>query len=102
MSTRSSSEPRLFPILAISLFGVVDAPLVFEEFGSEILRRRVDYSNIVHKLTCGKRESVSMQHSMKNRRAVGLLNPVRHKIEGKNRGEEGMTPVTTACAEAGK
>ena len=33
----------------------------------------------VHKLTCEKRESVSEQHSMKNRRAVGLLNPVRDK-----------------------
>ena len=42
----------------------------------------------VHKLTCGKRESVSeQQHSMKNRRAMGLLNPMRdEKIEGKNGG----------------
>ena len=39
---------------------------------------------------------------MKNRRAVGSLNPVREKIEGKNRGGEGMKPVTTACPEAGK
>ena len=40
---------------------------------------------------------------MNNRRAVGLLNPMRDiKIEGKNRGGEGMTPVTTACPEAGK
>ena len=31
------------------------------------------------KLTCGKRESVSQQHSMKNRRAVGVLNPMRNK-----------------------
>ena len=43
---------------------------------------------IVHKLACGKRESVSKQHSMNNRRAVGLLNPMcAIKIEGKNRGE---------------
>ena len=56
----------------------------------------------MHKLTCGKRESVSKQHSIKNRRAVGLLNPMRDKIEGKNRGKEGTTPVTTACPEAGK
>ena len=34
---------------------------------------------LVHKLTCGKRESVSQQNSMKNRRAVGLLNPKRDK-----------------------
>ena len=42
---------------------------------------------------------------MKNRRAVGLLNEpflCAIKIEGKNRGEEGTTPVTTACPEAGK
>ena len=58
---------------------------------------------VVHKLTSGKRESVSEQHSMKNRRAVGLLDPLRNKIEGKNRGGEGTTPVTTACPEeAGK
>ena len=57
---------------------------------------------LVHKLTCGKRESVSSQHSMKNRRAGGLLNPTRDKIEGKNRGEEGTTTLTTACPEAVK
>ena len=34
---------------------------------------------LVHKLTCGKRESVSYQHSMKNLRAVGLLNPMRDR-----------------------
>ena len=37
-----------------------------------------------------------------NRRAVGLLDPMRDKTEGKNRGEAGTTPVTTACPEAGK
>ena len=41
-------------------------------------------------------------HSMKNRRAVRLLNPMRGKIEGKNRGGEGTTPVATAFPEAGK
>ena len=39
---------------------------------------------------------------MKNRRAVGLLSPMRDKIEGKSRGGEGTTPVTTACPEAEK
>ena len=35
---------------------------------------------LVHKLTCGKRESVSWQPSTRNRRAgVGLLNPMRDK-----------------------
>ena len=54
-------------------------------------------------MTCGKRESVSEQHTMKNRQAVGLLNPMRDgKIEGKNQGGQGTTPVTTACPKAGK
>ena len=34
---------------------------------------------LVHKSTCGKRESVRWQHSMKNRRSVGLLNSMRDK-----------------------
>ena len=38
---------------------------------------------------------------MKNRRAVGLLNPMRGKIEGKNLGGEWTTLVTTACPESG-
>ena len=33
----------------------------------------------------------------------GIAEPyARQTIEGKNRGEEGTTPVTTACPEAGK
>ena len=42
---------------------------------------------------------------MKDRRAVGMLNPIylcAIQNEGKNRGGEGTTPVTTACPEAGK
>ena len=40
---------------------------------------------------------------MKNRRAAGLLNPMRDKqIKARTRGEEGTTLVTTACPEAGK
>ena len=34
---------------------------------------------LVPKMTCGKRESVSEQHSMTTRREVELLNPVRDK-----------------------
>ena len=34
---------------------------------------------LVHKLTCRKRESVIWQRSMRKRRAVGLLNPMRDK-----------------------
>ena len=37
-----------------------------------------------------------------NRRAVGMLNPMRDKNEGTYRGAEGTTPVATACPEAGK
>ena len=37
-----------------------------------------------------------------NRRAVGLLNPMRDKNKGKNRGGEGTTLLTTAWPEAGK
>ena len=57
---------------------------------------------LVHKLTCGKRESVSQQHSMNNRRAMGLLNPMRDKNWRQEPGVEGTTPVTTACPAAGK
>ena len=34
-----------------------------------------------------------------NRRAVGMLNPLRDKNEGTYRGGEGTTSVTTACLE---
>ena len=34
-----------------------------------------------------------------NRRAVGMLNPMRDKNEGTYRGGEGTTPVSTACPE---
>ena len=34
-----------------------------------------------------------------NRRAVGMLNPLRDENEGTYPGGEGMAPVTTACPE---
>ena len=34
-----------------------------------------------------------------NRRAVGMLTPMRDKNGGTYRGGEGTTPVTTACPE---
>ena len=51
----------------------------FRAFGSPRVRTCIISSGLflVQKLTCGKRESVSWQHSVKNRRAVGLLNPMR-------------------------
>ena len=43
-------------------------------------------------LTCGKRESVSSQHSMENRRAVGLLNPVgKNKLKARTGGRRDDT-----------
>ena len=53
----------------------------FREFESPRVHTRINSWGIflAHKLTCGKRESVSQQRSMKNRRAVGLLNPMRDK-----------------------
>ena len=77
----------------------------FREFEPPPVHTRINSLGLllVHKLTCGKRESVSKQHSMKYRRAVGLLKTLcAIKIEGKNQGQDGTTPVTTACPEAGK
>ena len=76
----------------------------FREFEPRRVHTRINSLGLflVHKLTCGKRESVRQQHSMKNRRAVGSLNPMRFKIEGKDRGGKGTTPVSTACPEAAK
>ena len=53
----------------------------FREFEPRRVHTRINSWGLflVHKLTCGERESVSKQHLMKNRRAVGLLNPVRDK-----------------------
>ena len=78
----------------------------FHEFESPRLHTRINLWGLLlgHKLACGKRESVSeiinSQHSMnidvpwdcRTLRAV--------KNEGNKRGEEGTTPVTTACPEA--
>ena len=53
----------------------------FRKFVSPRVHTRINSWGLffAHKLTCGKRESLSYQHSMKNRRAVGLLNPMREK-----------------------
>ena len=53
----------------------------FREFESSRVHTRINLWGLflVHKLTCGKRESLIQQHSMKNRRAMGLLNPMRDK-----------------------
>ena len=53
---------------------------------------------MIKTLINGKRES-ELATFDENRRAVGLLNPMRDKIEGTHRGGEGTTPVTTACPE---
>ena len=77
----------------------------FREFEPRRVHTRINSLGLllVHKLTCGKRESVIKQNSMKNRRAVGLLNPMCGiKLEGENRGGDGTAPLTTACPEAGE
>ena len=78
----------------------------FREFEPRRVHTRINSLGLflVHKLTRGMRESVSLQHSMKNGRAVGLLNLMRdEKIKSRTGGGEGTTPVTTAsCPEAGK
>ena len=53
----------------------------FREFEPPRVHTRINSWGLLlaHKLTCGKRESVYKQHSMKNRRAVGVLNPMRDK-----------------------
>ena len=50
----------------------------FREFESPLVHARINSWGLllVHKLTCAKREGVSLQHSIKNRRAVGLLHPI--------------------------
>ena len=63
----------------------------FRDFETEFPRVHTRINSwglfLVPKLTCGKRESMSKNYSMKNRRAVGLLDPMRDKIVGKIRGE---------------
>ena len=47
----------------------------FREFECPRVHTRINSWRLflVHKLTCGKRESVSQQHLMKNRRAVEIV-----------------------------
>ena len=62
---------------------------------------RRDFS-CVHKLSYGNESASSWEHSMKNRRAVGLLNPMHDKnLKARTGGEEGTTPGTTASPEDG-
>ena len=53
----------------------------FREFESPRVYTRNSWGFfLAHKLTCGKRESVSLKHPTKYQRAVRLLNPMRDKI----------------------
>ena len=64
----------------------------FREFEPRRVHTRINSMGLFleDKLTCGKRESVSQQHSMKNRRAVGLLNNMRDKkLKARTGGEKG-------------
>ena len=54
----------------------------FREFESPRVHTRLNSWDffLAHKLTCGNRESVSLQHpTVKNPRATELLNPVRDR-----------------------
>ena len=51
------------------------------------------------KIISGKRQESELATFDGNRRAVGMLNPMRDKNEGTYRGGEGTKPVTTACPE---
>ena len=76
----------------------------FCEFESPRLHIRINswVLFLVHKLTCGKRESASLQHSMKLDEQWEFRILFGTKTEGTYRGGEGTTPETTACPEAGK
>ena len=53
----------------------------FREFEPRRVHPRTNWLGLflVLKLTCGKRDSVSEQHPMKTRLAVGLLSPMHYK-----------------------
>ena len=64
----------------------------FRDFESPRAHTRINSLGLflAHKLTCGKRERVSERHSMRNRRAVGLLNPIRDKtLKARTGGDKG-------------
>ena len=79
---RSSVGPHVAPVATVA-YQVILEPGIgqFREFEPPRVHTRINSWGIflVHKLTCGKRESVSKQHSMKDRRAVGLQYPMRDK-----------------------
>ena len=58
---------------------------------------------VTDRLTCGNRESVSLQPPTKNpRAATELLNPMRAITEKLGGGGDDHTAVATACPESGK
>ena len=83
LGTTSKSYPTGYKPVAPVAYQVILEPGIcqFREFETRRVHARTNSLRIflVHKLTGGKRESVSKPHSMKNRRAVGLLNPMRDK-----------------------
>ena len=72
----------MLPVAPVA-YGVILQPGIgqFREFEPRRVHTRINPLGLffVHKLTCGKRESVRKQHSMEKRRAMGLLNPMRDK-----------------------
>ena len=51
----------------------------------------------MHKIDQRKARERELATFDENRRAAGMLNPMRDKNEGTYRGGEGATPVTTVC-----
>ena len=82
---------RVLPVAPVA-YQVILEPGIrqFREFEPRRVHTRKNSLGLflVDKLTRGKRESVSEQHSMNNRRTVGLLNPMRDKKLKARTGEE--------------
>ena len=70
------------PVAAVA-YQVILEPGIgrFSEFEPRRVHTRINLLGlfVVDKLTCGKRESMSQQESIKSRRAVRLLNHMRDK-----------------------
>ena len=94
------------PVAPVAYQGILEPGIgQFREFEPHRVHTRVNSWGLFSCAQVDLREARERELAKldENRRAVGLLNRMRAiKIEGKNRGEEGTTPVTTACPEAGK
>ena len=77
----------------------------FREFESPRVHSRINAWGLVlvQKFSCGKREGVSCQHSMTDRREMGLSRPyVRYNLKARTGGKKGRRCDHGFCPEAGK